>query len=225
MNTNGPAKFYDELTSHERLPLIVAASVRNDVVERTRLVESAPRMAFTVPHHYGLAQALGTAADYHLLTLLDLAAIFWQWWGLWGWHGLRRQDRADQNRDRGKGGTNTKDVEDVRLCCMVRYQAFLLMVHVEGWKKFCSDMSVDPEAQLNFKPGWDMIIRTKARAGDLAFTREEAAMFLLSETFDSQKEASEEPELPQVLTAERLAKDWQTFVDRRAEMLLGNGNL
>jgi hypothetical protein len=223
MDTKNLTKLYGRLTPRERLPLIVAASVRADAVERTRLATSAPSASFRVPDHYGWAQALAEAADFHLLTLLDLAAKFWQWWGLWGWHGLRRQGKVDRNRVGAKGGTATSDPEDVRLHCMVRYQAFLFLVHVDGWKQFCSDLPIDPDVLLDFMPGWDMITRTKAEAKERAFTREDAAMFLLSEAFDSHGTASEELESPQVLTAEKLAADWHTIVDRRAESLMGGG--
>jgi hypothetical protein len=57
--------------------LLVAASARTDAVERQRLVDSAPSRPLEVPHHHGLATALAEAADFHLLTLLDLAASYW----------------------------------------------------------------------------------------------------------------------------------------------------
>jgi hypothetical protein len=49
MNTQGLTKMYDQLTPRERLPLIVAASVRADTVERARLVDSAAMVTFAVP--------------------------------------------------------------------------------------------------------------------------------------------------------------------------------
>jgi hypothetical protein len=103
MNTKDLAKLYDQLTARERLTSIIAASVRNDVVERTRLKDSAPSIAFTVPHHYALAQALTTAAHYHLLTLLDLAAIFWQWWGLWAGRALPARAKPIGNAAEASG--------------------------------------------------------------------------------------------------------------------------
>src|SRR6516225_5512330 len=91
MNPKVLTKYYDQLTARERLTLLVAASVRGDPVERQRLLDSAPRAAYLLPHHHALVQALSEAATMHLLTLLEVAANFWHWWGLWGWSELRSQ--------------------------------------------------------------------------------------------------------------------------------------
>jgi hypothetical protein len=225
MNSNGLAKLYDQLTARERLPLLVAASVRADAVERQRLAGSAPRLAFAVPHHHGLATALAEAADFHLVTLLDLAASYWQSWGLWGWHGQRRRGQTvhDQGGAGGEGDAPAKDAEGFRLYGMVRYQAFLFLTHVEGWKQFCCEWSIDPDVLLDFMPGWDMVTRTQAQAQERAFTRQEAALFLLSEASFAEGPAVEELCLPQVLTVAGLAQDWHAFLDRRAESVLGQG--
>jgi hypothetical protein len=106
---------------------------------------------------------------------------------------------------------------------MVRYQAFLFLAHVEGWKQFCCEVSIDSNVLLEFMPGWDMVTRTQAQAQQRAFTRQEAALFLLSETPLVEDPAAEELDLPQVLTVAGLAQDWHAFLDRRAESVLGQG--
>src|SRR5579859_2918692 len=98
MNTDGLAKLYGHLTARERLPLIMAAAVRGDEEERRRLVDSAPKVELQVPDFFGLGKALAEAADIHLLTLLDLAANFWQWWGLW----LAPKGRAESGKGKGR---------------------------------------------------------------------------------------------------------------------------
>jgi hypothetical protein len=205
--------------------LIVAATVRGDAIERQRLAGSDPSRGFAVPHHYGLATALAKAADFHLLTLLDLAASYWQWWGLWGWHGQRR--RGNTVRDQGGAGdagdAPAGDAEGFRLYGMVRYPAFLFLTPVEGWKQFCGDVSMDPDVRPDFMPGWDMVTRTQAPARQRAFTRQEAALFLLSETPLAEGTADEELDLPHVLRVEGLARDWHTFLGRREEAVLGQG--
>src|SRR5690348_146268 len=82
MNTNGLANLYDRLTPKERLPLIMAASARGDEVERERLANSAPREGFRLPDYHGLGEGLLLASLFHLLELLDLAALYWQTGGL-----------------------------------------------------------------------------------------------------------------------------------------------
>ena len=165
MNTTILDKLYDKLTARERLPLIIAAARRADAVERQRLTSSAPRMQLTVGHHYTLGTALAEAADVHLLTLLDLAASYWQWWGLWGWQGQRRQSQTDREQGRAAdaGEASAEDAEELRTYSMVRYQAFLFVTHLDGWRQFCRDWHIEPEALLDFKPGWDMVTRTEAR--------------------------------------------------------------
>ena len=224
MNSNNLTKLYDQLTARERLSLLVAASARGDAVDRQRLHGSAPRLRLEAPHHYGLGTALIEAADFHLLSLLELAASYWQWWGLWGWHGQRRQSKTVQVPGGAGDAVDApaRDTEGFRLYCMVRYQAFLFLTHVEGWKQFCCEMSIDPVMLLECLPGWDMVIRTEAQAREQAFTPEDAAMFLLSETPLAEEPAAEEFELPQVLTVEGLAQDWHTFLDRWAEAMFGS---
>src|SRR5215472_12253704 len=82
MNTKRLADLYDRLTPRERQALLIAASVRGDTSECERLNATAPSVTWKVAHNFGLAQALWQAADLHLITLLDLAAKFWQGWGL-----------------------------------------------------------------------------------------------------------------------------------------------
>jgi hypothetical protein len=224
MNSNNLNKLYDQLSARERLALLVAASARGDAVDRQRLQSSAPRLRLEAPHHYGLATALIEAADFHLLSLLELAASYWQWWGLWGWHGQSRQSKTVQVPGGAGEAVNAsaRDTEGFRLYCMVRYQAFLFLTHVEGWKQFCCELSIDPVMLLECLPGWDMVTRTEVQAREQAFTPEEAAMFLLSETPLAEEPAAEEFELPQVRTVEGLAQDWHTFLDRWAEAMFGS---
>jgi hypothetical protein len=226
MNTKALDKLYDQLTARERLPLIIAAAHRADAVERQRLMDSAPSLHYQVPHHYNPATALTEAADLHLLSLLDLAANYWQWWGLWGWRGRRGPGTTgvDPGGAAHAADARAEDAKELRLYHMVRYQAFLFVTHSDGWKQFCRDWHVEPEALLDFKPGWDMVTRTEARAREHAFPPEDVAMFLLSETPLVEGAAAEEYTLPEIPTVAGLAAVWHTFIDRQAESALGRGS-
>ena len=171
-------KHLDQLTARARLPLLLAASVRGDPVERQRLLDSAPRAAYLIPHHHALAQALSEASTMHLVTLLDVAANFWQWWGLWGWSELRsqRQTAAEQAGADDAEEAEDEEAESVRVMCMVRHQAYLFLTHRQGWQQFCHDWPLEPEALLQSMPGWDMVVRTEAQARHHAYSPEEAAM-------------------------------------------------
>jgi hypothetical protein len=78
MNTNCLAKLYDRLTPHERLPLIVAASARDDETERQGLAHSAPCDRFRLPDYHGLAEGLLLLSLFHVTQLLDLAVMYWR---------------------------------------------------------------------------------------------------------------------------------------------------
>jgi len=215
MNPNVLTKLYDQLTARERLTLLIAATVRDDLVDRQRLLDSAPSRPYRIRHHHALAQALCEAATAHLLTLLEVTAAFWHWWGLWGWSELRSQRRTAADQAGAKDAVEAEDEESkaVRTMCMVRYQAYLFVTHREAWRQFCQEWPIEPEALLQIQPGWDMVVRTEAQARQLAYSREDAAMFLLSETQLPEEDTDEEFELPQVLTVADVAQVWHTVID------------
>ncbi len=162
MNTNSLAKLYDRLTPAERLPLIVAAGLRDDTAERQRLMNAAPRIGLSLPDYFPLGAALQEVADFHVTGLLNLAANFWQAWGLWGWSA-----GAEQRKDRG-----------VRSRGRARYHAYEFTTYVAAWVQFCCELQVEPEALVDCTPGYEIIRQTHERAADLAYDREAATVFL-----------------------------------------------
>jgi hypothetical protein len=216
MNTKHLAKLYDQLTPHERVPLIMAAGARSDQAEQKHLTASAPKETYEVPNYYGLAKALKEAGDFHLLTLLDLAANFWQWWGLWTSYLLREPGETATKKSR-RGQNKFLQRLERRACGIVRYYASRFLAHVEGWKQFCSELQIDPEAQLNFMIGWETIRRTEESARDLAFSDEEAALFLRAESLAREGEDALEKGPAPVETAVDLAKSWHVLLDKFME--------
>jgi hypothetical protein len=162
MNIDHLSRCYDQLTPAERLPLIIAAGARGDAVEQKRLSASAPTQKFEVPDYYGHARAWNEAANYHLLTLLDLGMHFWQWWGLWMIRGVRDQAAGSAtNVQRGKA--RAEKAQAIRTGSLVRYYAARFVARVDGWKQFCAESHVDPEVQLKFMIGWDNVVRTESK--------------------------------------------------------------
>jgi hypothetical protein len=157
VNTNGLAKHYGSLTPWERLPLILAASARGDEQERDRLIMSAPRVAYRVPEHFGLAMALREVADLHLMELLDLAANYFQALGY-----------ADAWED--KYGKRMLDVGMLL--------GYLLKVQLAGWRQFCAEHDLDPELCWSCLPGFDTVKRAEQMAEEIAFTPEGASRYL-----------------------------------------------
>jgi hypothetical protein len=213
MNTKHLAKLYDQLTPHERVPLIMAAGARGDQAEQKRLSASAPKEDYEVPNYYGLANALKEAGYFHLLTLLDLAANFWQWWGLWTSY-LLREPGETATKKRRSGQNKSLQRLERRAGGIVRYYASRFVAHVEGWKKFCSELQIDPEAQLNFMMGWETIRRTEESARDLAFSDEEAALFVHAESLAREGDDALEKGPAPVETAKDLAQSWHVLLDK-----------
>jgi hypothetical protein len=213
MNTKYLAKLYDQLTPRERLPLIMAAGARSDEAEQKRLCASAPKETYEVPNYYGLAKALKEAGYFHLLTLLDLAANFWQWWGLWASYVLREPGETANKKSR-RGQKKSLQGLERRAGGIVRYYASRFVAHVEGWKQFCSELQIDPEAQLNFMIGWETIRRTEESARNLAFTDEQAVLFVHLESVGVEGNNSLEKRPAPVETAKDLAESWHVLLDK-----------
>jgi hypothetical protein len=157
VNTNSLAKHYETLTPWERLPLILAASARGDERERCRLAMSAPRMGYRVQDYFGLAQAFLEVSTLHLLELLDLAALYFQAFGLAG-------------GAKGKAGERLLDV--------ALLYGFVFNVTLAGWRLFCAEYSLEPELCWSCLPGYETVQRAEQAAKKAAFTQEGAARYL-----------------------------------------------
>jgi hypothetical protein len=223
MTTHSLDRLYEHLTPRERLPLIMAAHVRGDVAERKRLVASARTRTYEVPDYFPLARALGQAAHWHMLTLLDLAGHFWQWWGLW-LSSARLQDPAEgvARRPGQRAATGRKKrriadadrIEPYRARGITRYYASRFVAHVDGWKQFCVDFHADPQVQLKYLIGWGFVALTEEAARHLAFGAEEADRFMRLETVPVANDATLERGPVPIETAGDLVRDWHVFLEQ-----------
>jgi len=201
MNTDALAHLYDQLDPFERLPLIIAAGARGDKTEQRRLSQAAPRKTWRTPDYYPLARALDKAVNYHLVMLLDLAAKFWQWWGLDA-VGLFVAD------------TYSSDLsEHERSEGICRYYASRFIAYFDGWKLFSAQLHIDPEVRLSFMIGWATIVQTEKLARTQAFSSEEAEQFVRSETMPVPGDESMERGPDPVEPAEEIAACWHTILD------------
>src|SRR6516225_10914001 len=164
MNSKCLAKLYDRLTPRERLPLILAASARDDEVEGQRLAQSAPRMALRLPDYHGLGEGLFLASLFHLIGVLDVAALFWLTQGrLAEWTAWADKDEDDS--------LNQMDAK-------VRMWAYVLTAKRDGWRRFCAELPVDPELLLSDMCGYDTVKRSEEAARLVAFSVDEARAWL-----------------------------------------------
>jgi len=212
MTTDSLAGLYDQLTPRERVPLIFAAAGRGDEVEQERLVGSAKRATFSVGDHAGFAKALLEVADFHMLILLDLAANYWQWWGLWMIRGLRGDSSNGAKKSRGRHAKDER-LKEIRSYVIARYYASRLVAHVDGRKCFCQELNLDMEFTLKKMPGWETVVRTEGQVRELAFTAEQAISFVCSEMVpgDNADEPGRGPE--PVETVEEVARGWHKMVE------------
>jgi hypothetical protein len=210
MNTNGLARHYKALTPWERLPLIAAASVRGDEVERDRLARSAPRRDFRVPDYWGLCDGLEELAVVYLLRQLDLAALYGRVAG-----GLERRPLFHGGKRHGRRRRRLRDgLRMLAYCCATR---------ADGWQLLCAAMHVDPEAVLGGMPGHETVLRMVEEARLAAFGAEEAAAYLRARKEAVPAQGAETPDVGRsnpVDTAEDVAGAMRESLEARLDSRL-----
>jgi|SRR5579859_507084 len=194
MNTNGLAKQYDKLTPRERLPLIIAAMSRDDEDERRRLRDSAPTNSWRLPDYHGLADALHLMAMFHRIEILDLA-------GQLG-HISRILDELENELESTKGKEGFAYLE--RWSDMLWLSGYVFTVHLDGWNKFCWELSIDPEALLPGLPGSETLARAELLARAAAFTPEGATKVLRRRVGN---------ETAEVITVDEVVQGWRKALD------------
>jgi len=143
MHTDVLGRHYAKLTPLERFPLIMAAASRGDEAERERLAQSAPKVCYSLSHHWGVATSFEFLANFTLLKLLDLAAKCLEAFGAAAHQKRRRDD-------------HTLDAWDA-----VLYAGYEFTAHLDGWWKFCAELNVDPEAFWKIMPGYETVKRAE----------------------------------------------------------------
>ncbi len=169
MNTKTLAKHYDKLRPRERLPLIVAATARDDEQEGNRLANSAPRNGYRLPDYHGLADALQDLALVHMLSLLDLAAQYWHVSGILESHQMLNEMLPKAQQDNA-----TAD----RMCGITRMLAYVFVVNLDAWRQLMAELQIVSDVLLKCMPGYSTVERLEPLARESAFTAEEAAAYL-----------------------------------------------
>jgi hypothetical protein len=163
MNTNGLAKLYDKLTPRERLPMIAAASLRDDQAEWRRLADSAPMVNWRLPDYHGLGEGIQLLLHFHIAELLDLAANYWQAAGRHAEYAAL-EDEDDPTAERL-----------YKVQCMF---AYLFLCHCDAWRLVAKEMHLDADLLLGTLPGYSTVMRTEGAARLMALTADEATAFL-----------------------------------------------
>ena len=159
MKTSSLDRQYDKLTPWERLPLIVAAEGRGDSVELDRLFRSAPQKTFWIADVFGLRRGLERVASILMLKLIDLAHKIEKIEDCLEWHMVSRRTITKEYEKRCKESLGTL--------------GYRFLVHVDGWRLFCDQLSIDHDILLRGLPGYDSIRQAEEMARLLAFTEDE----------------------------------------------------
>lgn len=167
MNSNPLSRHCLMLTPWERLPLIVAASARADVVEKDRLARSAPQNSFRVPDYWGLAEGFKDLAQLYLIQQLDLAAFYWECMAV--------LESAPPSNTRASRHTQQREK---RLGKEMKMLAYRYIIRADGWKLLCAELRVASDFLVAGMPGYQAVQHMEQVARPLAFTAEQAIAYL-----------------------------------------------
>jgi hypothetical protein len=145
-----------------------------------------------VPDYHGLAEGLELAALFQQLELLDAAALYWQLGGL----------EAEQEAFEGENELPK------RLGAVVKMFAYIFVTRLDGWRQFCTEARINAEQLVNCVPGHDTVVRTEEAARMMAFTVEEAIIWM----------KERDHEAVEVLTVESVVASLWSFVSSRANL-------
>jgi len=214
MNPNAAAKYYHCLTPEERFRLLLAASARGDAAERARLISAGQTIRLVMADHAPYAAAFHEVALALFTDLVEEAAVYQD--------ASRRVDavafeeaaEAGQQPDAASSGIAPADSvarsKSMWLRCLDLALAagYVLRAKVDGWKLFCTRLTMPPFAQWEGWPGLERLKRALvlAEGSDAlpgaAFEAEGMLRFL------NGIRPQREPELAQVqLTARAIADE------------------
>ena len=153
MRTNGTLqKHYDKLAPRERLALIFAAIAREDETERQVLIETAPRLHYSMPDYLGEANAFNYLCLVYLAKQLELA---------WSISTLAHFETPNAREEKRM----------YNAACMT---AYIFCTRAEAWRAFCAGLEIDAGAALKQMPGAETVAYAEQFARMIAFTVEEA---------------------------------------------------
>jgi len=167
--------------------LVIAAGARGDELEQARLVRSAPKDCCGRPDYVVLSRALDKLADVYLIHQLDLVGRIWRWKFV--------DENQAHSRQRKQAGAPPR--LPIPVFC------YLLMVYAEGWRRFCAELQIDPDALLAPMPGYHIVLDTEAIARRIGYTAEHAldCEHAILGTVDGADDEASRPPTPEEVAA------------------------
>lgn len=145
------ARYYDQLTPSERLPLFLAAWARGDTVERRRLAHSDSARLWRVSACWALAEGLDDLVAWYVITQLEIAVDYAALAGR-----LRCYSFGNQSPKRAYLRGQLREALGI-----LAYQAVL---GADAWERVCSDLRVDADAVFGEVVGYRRVKRFIRRA-------------------------------------------------------------
>ena len=170
MNAYAHARYYDRLTPEERFRLHLAAEARGDRAEQAQLTGTARRLRLSLPDHAPYHEAFDELALVVFVELLEDAARYLE--------AFQRADDAnfigaaesagdDTARDNDEGAvpsaTGEKSAEQ-RCLDIALAAGYALRAKVDGWKLFCTRLTLPPFVSWERLPGFERLQRALALA-------------------------------------------------------------
>lgn len=183
MNLNAICKKYGVITAEERFQLIMAASARNDVVERERLVGAGSKIKVEWQDHAPFAQAFDETAHMIYLELLDAMCEYLTAFdqAMLNSHcgcaderqSPKRAKSVDETYDRRiKRNRRRRAQPDEHYLDYAMAAGHIFRTKWKGWQLFCERMKIPPLLLWDCLPGCDRLKRAAALTEKAAFTDE-----------------------------------------------------
>jgi hypothetical protein len=172
MNANSVAKLYDRLAPEERFRLILGAGARGDNAEQTRLIEAGKRIHLSVQDHASYAEAFTNLAHILFMDLLEEAARFLDAFHRAG-HAkfigaAESEEEADEEggeeANAPDGVTSKAEAAWLRCLDIALAAGYVLKAKADGWKLFCTRMTIPPFVLWEDLPSFERLQRALALA-------------------------------------------------------------
>lgn len=218
----GIAKNYDLLTPKERLGLVIAAGIRGDDAEQTRLVRAAKAMVIPTTDYVPFAQSFREVSMLAYVDLLEESVRYGE--ALFRLPPESEEEAQAEDEDEGEedepfDGQELDDddltAEDYSFFVALAH-GYLLKAKADGWKLFCERLHVPPFVLMENLLGFPRVERAMQWAEDGAFTEKGFLRWLNRVRPESDPELTEVP-----VSAEQMADVTENAFRQQAERLGG----
>jgi hypothetical protein len=220
MKSHPLTKTYAFLAPEERWRLIMAASSRDDQVEKDKLLQAGGRITLSMRDHAPFAHAFDELSNLMFIVLLEDAALYQDAFDRCHEEEFEESEDAERledqqltkiDKDSGEHSERNESLWD-RFFDLLLASGYMLKTNVQGWKLFCEKLNIPPLVYWEMLPGYDRLQDALTLAEKAAFTPEGFIKWL------NRIRPTEEPELTNVpMTANGVATAIEMAFRQRAQ--------